>query len=97
MILLDSIQVFYPSTHLAHSRDSSGFHTSSGLDSDLALHQIYHCAINHPSGTGGSSLLYTGAREARIGLTGYALHSSGFGNHVCVSSALGRAATLISP
>lgn len=69
MIPLDSIQVFYPYTHFAHSRDSSRFPASSGLDSDLALHQIYHCAMNS-SGTNGSSLLYTGAREARIGLTG---------------------------
>lgn len=96
MILLDSIQVFYPSTHLAHSRDSSRFHVSSGHDSDLALHQIYHCAINS-RGTNGSSLLYTGVRVARVGLTGCPLHNSGFRNHICIPSALGRAVPLISP
>lgn len=96
MILLDSIQVFYPSTHLARSRDSSRFLMPSGLDSELALHQIYHCAID-PSGTNGSSLLYNGAREARISLMGCTLHNSGFRNHICVPSALGRAGTRISP
>lgn len=66
MIPPDSIQVFSPSTHLAHSYR---FPIPSGLDSDLALHQIYHCAINS-RGTNGSSLLYSGAREASVGLTG---------------------------
>lgn len=92
MIQLDSSQVFHPSTHLAHSRGSSRFHISSGLDSAL----IYHCAVN-PSGTNGSSLLYTGAREARVRLTGSTLHNSGFRNHIRIPSALGRAVTPRSP
>lgn len=62
----DSIQIFYPSTNPAHSRDSSRFLVSSGLGSDLALHQIYHCAIDS-SGTSGSSVPYTGAGEAGVG------------------------------
>lgn len=95
MIPPDSIRVFYPSTHIAHSRDSSRFPVSSGLDSDLALHQIYHCAVNSRV-TNGSSLPYAGAGEGSIRLTGCALHDSGFRNHVCVSSALGRAVTLIN-
>lgn len=96
MIPPDSIRVFYPATHIAHSRDSFRCPVSSGLDCDLALHQIYHCAINS-GGTNGSSLPYAGAGEGSIGLTGCALHNSSFRNHICIPSVLGRAVTLISP